>query len=120
VPSGQLGFIESQLPGQPIRFAQTSQNATVTGPGADINMLSGTVINGGNATVGEGWAATLERELANRYFTSALCSWQATGGSIPSLLPRLPDSQLNLTDSVGNTGNVCPLSLFLLSAPLRF
>ncbi|KAH7884995.1 glycoside hydrolase family 37 protein [Phlebopus sp. FC_14] len=106
VPSGQLGLTEAQLPGQPFRGAQANQNATATGAGADLNKLDGTVMNGGNATSGEGWAATLGREMANRYYTSALCSWHATGGSIPGLLPRLPDSQLNLTNSVGNTGNM--------------
>ncbi|KAL4066430.1 glycoside hydrolase family 37 protein [Scleroderma yunnanense] len=106
VPSGQLGFTEAQLPGQPLSLAQASQNATASGPGADINMLNGTVVNGGNATAGEGWTATLGRELANRYFTSVLCSWHATGGSISNLLPRLPNNELNLTDSVNNTGNM--------------
>ncbi|KAF9220247.1 glycoside hydrolase family 37 protein [Gyrodon lividus] len=106
IPPGQLNFTEAQLPGQSFRGAQANQNATATGPGADINKLSGTVVNGGNATTGEGWAATLKREMANRYFTSVLCSWHATGGSIPNLLPRLPDSQLNLTGSVNNTGNM--------------
>ncbi|KAI6038228.1 glycoside hydrolase family 37 protein [Pisolithus marmoratus] len=106
VPSGQLSLTESQLPGQPLRGAQASQNMTATGPGADINALNGTVVNGGNSTLGEGWAATLGREVANRYFTSALCSWHATGGSIPGLLPRLPNSELNLTNSVNNTGNM--------------
>ncbi len=46
-----------------------------TGSGADINALSGTFVNGGNATAGEGWRDALARGLANRYFTSALCSW---------------------------------------------
>ena len=32
---------------------------------------------------------------------------RATGGSIPSLLPRLSDAELNVTESVNNTGNVC-------------
>ena len=49
---------------------------------------------------------TLERELANRYVASALCSWHATGGEIPGLLPRLSDQELNVTQSVNNTGNV--------------
>ncbi|KIJ59066.1 glycoside hydrolase family 37 protein [Hydnomerulius pinastri MD-312] len=106
IPSGQLGFTESQLPGQPFRGAQALQNATATGPGSDINMMDGTVVNGGNATSGEGWTAQLIREMNNRYFTSALCSWHATGGSIPGLLPQLPESQLNITNSVGNTGNM--------------
>ncbi|KAG1899612.1 glycoside hydrolase family 37 protein [Suillus fuscotomentosus] len=106
VPAGQLGFTEAQLPGQPILGSQTNQNATATGPAADINKLSGTVINGGNATAGEGWRDTLQRELANRYYVSVLCSWHATGGSIPGLLPQLPTSELNITDSVGNTGNM--------------
>ncbi|KAF9232312.1 glycoside hydrolase family 37 protein [Melanogaster broomeanus] len=106
IPSGQLNFTEAQLPGQPLRGAQASQNITATGPGADVNQLSGTVVNGGNATTGEGWAATLKREMANRYYTSVFCSWHATGGSIPNLLPQLPASELNLTGSIGNTGNM--------------
>ncbi|KAH7910486.1 glycoside hydrolase family 37 protein [Hygrophoropsis aurantiaca] len=104
IPSGQLGFSEDQLPGQNI--IGSSKNITKTGPSADVNKMDGTVINGGNATSGEGWAQTLGREMANRYFTSVLCSWHATGGSIPGLLPQLPASQLNITNSVGNTGNM--------------
>ncbi|KAG1810845.1 glycoside hydrolase family 37 protein [Suillus subaureus] len=106
IPAGQLDFTEAQLPGQPFLTAQANQNATATGPAADINKLSGTVVNGGNATAGEGWRDTLQREMANRYYTSVLCSWHATGGSIPGLLPQLPASELNLTNSVGNTGNM--------------
>jgi alpha,alpha-trehalase len=76
IPSGQLGITESQLPGQPIHAGSTElQNATTTGAGADLNTLNGTVVNGGNATQGEGWAQTLQRELANRYMASAFCSW---------------------------------------------
>ena len=30
----------------------------------------------------------------------------ATGGSIPNLLPRLSDAELNVTQSINNTGNV--------------
>ncbi|KAG2368678.1 Six-hairpin glycosidase-like protein [Suillus spraguei] len=106
VPAGQLGFTEAQLPGQPFLVAQANPNATATGPAADINKLSGTVINGGNATAGEGWRDTLQREMANRYYASVLCSWHATGGSIPGLLPQLPASQLNVSNSIGNTGNM--------------
>ncbi|KAG2737706.1 glycoside hydrolase family 37 protein, partial [Suillus brevipes Sb2] len=54
VPAGQLALTEAQLPGQPLLGAQANQNATATGPAADINKLSGTVVNGGNATAGEG------------------------------------------------------------------
>ncbi|PCH40416.1 glycoside hydrolase family 37 protein [Wolfiporia cocos MD-104 SS10] len=104
VPAGQLGIAEGTLPGQPI--LRTGANATKVGPAADINRLSGTVVNGGNATSGEGWARALQRELANRYFASALCSWHATGGSIPGILPRLSDAELNVTQSVNNTGNM--------------
>ncbi|KIK16915.1 glycoside hydrolase family 37 protein [Pisolithus microcarpus 441] len=106
IPSGQLNLTESQLPGQPLRGAQASQNVTATGPGSDVNTLNGTVVNGGNSSSGEGWAAMLGREVANRYFTSELCSWHATGGSIPGLLLRLPNNELNLTNSVNNTGNM--------------
>ncbi|KAF8636039.1 hypothetical protein AX15_000196 [Amanita polypyramis BW_CC] len=106
IPSGQIGIQESDLIQQPIYIAGKAHNASSTGSAADINTLNGTVVNGGNATAGEGWASILERELANRYFTSAFCSWYATGGSIPSILPRLPDTVLNLTRSINNTGNM--------------
>lgn len=76
IPAGQLGLSESQIPGQPIHGGPSEvTNSTTTGPGADLNRLDGTVVNGGNATEGEGWAQALQRELANRYFTSAFCSW---------------------------------------------
>ncbi|KNZ73310.1 Trehalase [Termitomyces sp. J132] len=71
-----------------------------------INRLNGTVLNGGNATDGEGWGKALERQLANRYITSAFCSWRATGGSIEGLVPRLSLQELNATQSVNNTGNM--------------
>ncbi|KAG9308845.1 glycoside hydrolase family 37 protein [Chiua virens] len=105
IPAGQLNFTEAQLPGQPYHDEQ-SVNMTSTGPGSDVNTLNGTVVNGGNATSGEDWAATLIREMANRYVTSTLCSWHATGGSIPGLLPQLPPAQLNLTGSINNTGSM--------------
>ncbi|KAL5519820.1 hypothetical protein ACEPAG_1480 [Sanghuangporus baumii] len=100
VPLGQLDLDESQLPGQLILGGG---NATV---GADINARDGTVFNGGNATANETWSFSLQRELANRFITSALCSWHATGGSIPGVLPRLSDAELNVTQSVNNTGNM--------------
>ena len=34
----------------------------------------------------------------------------ATGGEIPNLLPRLSDKELNVTQSVNNTGNVSRLA----------
>jgi hypothetical protein len=103
IPAGQMGLTESQLPGQPIR---TGNNATTTGAKADINKLNGTVFNGGKATNGEAWAMTLQRELANRYFASAFCSWRATGGSIPGVVSKVSDAELNVTGSIGNTGHV--------------
>ncbi|ESK84799.1 glycoside hydrolase family 37 protein [Moniliophthora roreri MCA 2997] len=103
IPVGQLGLEESQLPGQQIT---TSTNASATGAASDINKLNGTVFNGGNATSGEGWAHALQRELANRYIASVLCSWRATGGSIPGVLPRYSDAELNVTQSVGQNGNM--------------
>lgn len=76
IPSGQIGVSEDQLPGQLIIGA--GGNATKTGPSADVNRLNGTVVNGGNATEGESWGEALQRELANRYFASAFCSWYVT------------------------------------------
>ena len=69
IPSGQLGMDESALPSQPLA---AGVNASV---GQDVNRLEGTVVNGGNGSADETWATTLPRELANRYITSALCSW---------------------------------------------
>ncbi|KAJ3917985.1 glycoside hydrolase family 37 protein [Lentinula edodes] len=103
VPAGQLDLAESQLFGQPV---MPGVNASQTGSSADINALNGTVVNGGNATDGEGWGRALQRMVANRYIASALCSWHATGGSISGLLPRLSDAELNVTQSVNNTGNM--------------
>ncbi|EIW74551.1 glycoside hydrolase family 37 protein [Coniophora puteana RWD-64-598 SS2] len=104
VPAGQLNMSEADLPSQPI--LGTSRNASATGPGADISAMDGTVVNGGRAREGEGWADKLQRELANRYYTSVFCSWHATGGTLPGLLDRLPDEQLVLTNSINNTGNM--------------
>ncbi|KAL0960569.1 hypothetical protein HGRIS_005607 [Hohenbuehelia grisea] len=106
IPSGQLNIQEGQLPPQPIHINGRVQNASLTGSQADVNVLNGTVINGGNSTDGEGWAVKLQRELANRYITSAFCGWRATGGSVPGLVPRLSDAELNVTQSVNNTGNM--------------
>jgi len=107
IPAGQLGLAESALPGQPLfSTSKGVQNATLTGPAADINKGNGTVANGGNATAGEGWADALQRQLANRYITSAFCSWYASGGSIPNVLPRLSDAELNVTQSLNQTGHM--------------
>jgi len=103
VPPGQLGLSEAELPGQPVA---AGHNSTTTGPSADVNHLNGTVFNGGNATEGEGWARALERQLANRYYASSLCSWHATGGSIPGVLDRLPDGELEVTKSTTSSGHM--------------
>ena len=71
VPDGQLGM-EEDLPGQ---LLWNGKNASSTGSDADINTLKDTFVNGGNAIAGEGWRDALARGLANRYFTSAFCSW---------------------------------------------
>ena len=100
VPSGQLGLSELQLPAQPIRGTNGKTTRT------DISKLNGTVVNGGAAVDGEGWGQALQRQLANRYTAAVFCSWWATGGSIPSILPRRLNRELNLTRSLNNTGNV--------------
>jgi len=65
------------LPGQPVA---RGVNASTSGSAADINAQNEnngqrSVVNGGSGRDGEGWAETLQRELANRYVTSALCGW---------------------------------------------
>lgn len=103
IPGGQ-GSHEGSLPGQPVYSGKGPRNASTTGAAADINALKGTVVNGGNATEGEGWSAALQRQLANRYVVNCFCSWLATGGSIPGLVPRLSDQELNVTKSITNNG----------------
>lgn len=99
IPPNQLGLPLGDIPAQPVTGGGSS-----TG---DINTLPGsTVVNGGNATKGETWAATLSRELANRYISSAFCSWYATGGSIPGILNQLSEAELNVTGSVGGSGHM--------------
>jgi alpha,alpha-trehalase len=61
VPSGQLGLRENDLPGQLIG---NGKNASSTGSRADIKVLNGTLVNGVNATAGEGWRDALARGLA--------------------------------------------------------
>ncbi|PVF98538.1 trehalase-domain-containing protein [Serendipita vermifera] len=100
LPPNHLGLTEDQLP------LQTTEGNSTAPRGTDLNALNGTVFNGGNATEGEGWAKQLQREVANRYFTSVFCSWYATGGEIPGLLPRLDNSTLNLTQSVDQDGHL--------------
>ncbi|KAK7001795.1 trehalase [Favolaschia claudopus] len=104
IPPGQLGLPESQLPVQ----AMSSNNASTEGAAADVNTLpnGAGVINGGNSSASDGWAVVLEKQLANRYVASALCSWHATGGELAGLLPRLSDQELNVTQSQNNTGNM--------------
>lgn len=77
IPSGQLGLTENQLFAQH-KLNPADGNFTNAGPSADVNTLNGTVFNGGNATSNEGWSHILQRELANRYITSAFCSWYVT------------------------------------------
>ena len=100
IPTNQLGLTEEQVPLQTL-----GGNRTVP-RGVDINIVDGTITNGGNKTEEEGWASQLQRELANRYIASVYCNWYVTGGSLPGLLPRLPDDTLNLTHSVGQTGHL--------------
>ena len=100
IPTNQLGLTEDQLPLQTLGGNHTAPR------GSDINTVNGTVTNGGNKTEGEGWASQLQRELANRYITSVYCSWYASGGSLPPILPRLSDAALNLTKSIGQNGNL--------------
>ena len=100
IPKNQLGVTEGQLPPQPLDGNRTAP------PGVDVNIVDGTITNGGTKVEGEGWASQLQRELANRYIASVYCNWYATGGSLPGLLPRLPDTTLNITHSIGQNGQL--------------
>jgi len=100
LPSGQLGIDESALPPQPLNGGG---NVTASGKDADVNFANGTWHNAGNATAGEGWRDALARGMANRYVSSAICSFQASGGSVPGVLPQLPPDQ-RITGAENLTG----------------
>jgi len=100
IPTNQLGVTEEQLPPQTLGGNHTAP------PGLDVNTVNGTVTHGGIRVEGEGWTSQLQRELANRYIASVYCNWYATGGSLPGLLPRLPDTTLNITHSIGQNGHL--------------
>jgi hypothetical protein len=51
--------------------------------------------------------------LDRRLSWTAMAARHATGGSIPGLLPRSSDTQLNVTQSINNTGNVRPLPPYI-------
>lgn len=99
VPDGQIGLTEDALPAQTLAGGADASQHDLSASG------SGVVVNGGAAQDGEGWAAVLQRQLANRYASSALCSWRATGGALPGL-DRLPDDQLNVTQSTALHGQM--------------
>jgi len=61
--------------------------------------------NVGNTT-GLSWRDGLAEAVASRYMSAAFCSWYSTGGSVPGLLNQLPQSDLNLTNSAGQSGQM--------------
>ncbi|KAJ6624408.1 trehalase [Mycena sp. CBHHK59/15] len=94
---------EAQLP---VQALGATANASTSGPAADVNTAQGTVANGGNATTAGG-----RRRLGRSLRTATLPACcvggaHATGGSIPGVLPRLSDAELNVTQSTTNTGNM--------------
>lgn len=63
------------------------------------------------------WRDGLRAALVQRYVSSAYCSWYATGGSIPGLLPQADAATLNATNSAGATAG--HLFEVRLSSPAR-
>ena len=89
IPPRQLGLTEIELPGQPMGY-DTENNVVIIAPRsgtyADLNQfVNGSmdsasvyginVNNGGHPEAVENWSTIMQRELANRYFTSVMCSW---------------------------------------------
>ncbi|KAL7422476.1 hypothetical protein Q5752_003124 [Cryptotrichosporon argae] len=87
VAPGQLGLNETDLQPQP---ASTVGNTSLQTAEAQ----------------GKPWDLALGIEIANRYMSSAFCSWYSTGGEIDGLLTQLPLSDLNSTGTytAGQTG----------------
>ena len=97
LPPNHFALTQDELPEQPL-LGTDAQNATTVSSFEEHG-------NVGNLT-GLGWAEGLATAIASRYQSAAYCSWYATGGSIPGLVNQLPESDLQATNSVGNTGNM--------------
>lgn len=97
LPPNHFALTQAELPEQPL-LGNNSQNASTVSTFDEH-------ANVGNLT-GLTWAEGLAIAIANRYESAAYCSWIATGGSIPGLVEQLPQSDLEATNSVGNTGNM--------------
>jgi len=100
--ANQTGLAQNQLPKQYIIAAGQT----------DVNLTSAVSSFGelgsiGNATSSNySWSEGLAVAVANRYTSSAYCSWHSTGGSVPGLVPQVSQAALNATNSIGNTGNM--------------
>lgn len=99
LPSGHLGLQQSEVPPQTV-LGDASRNITNVSTFGQLGNVGN--LTGNNLS----WRDGLAIAIANRYTTAAFCSWYSTGGSVPGLLSQLSDSDLNLTASVGNTGNM--------------
>lgn len=85
VPSKQLGLDDaSQAPIQPLYNISGS-----------TSMKDGFI----NEYESDNWRDCLANEVAQRFVSSAFCSWYSTGGSIPNMLDQLPAEKLALYDA---------------------
>lgn len=86
LPLNQLIANESDLPPQTI-LGDSNKNITSSpniGYLGNVGNITGTTL---------GWRDGLLQALANRYISSAFCSWYDTGGSIPGLLDRVSNNE---------------------------
>jgi len=99
--ANQTGLSRSQLPKQSIIGTNGQQDTNITSV-TSFDQLG----HVGNSTSNTSWSEGLAVAIANRYISSAYCSWHSTGGSIPGLVSQVSTAELNATNSVGNTGNM--------------
>jgi len=98
LPPGHFGGLnQGDLPEQIVLGSNASNITSV----AAFNELG----NVGNTT-GLSWRDGLAEAIASRYMSAAFCSWYSTGGSVPGLVNQLPQSDLELTNSAGQSGQM--------------
>ncbi|EGG03595.1 family 37 glycoside hydrolase [Melampsora larici-populina 98AG31] len=99
LPSNHFGLNEDELPNQP----------KSDGTGIVFNNLTfGELGNVGNLkNVNEkSWSEGMVETIAHRLIASSFCSWYATGGSVPGVVPELSAESLDRAGSIGKSGHM--------------
>lgn len=99
LPSDHFGLNETEIPKQP----KSDGTGIVS-----TNLTFGELGNVGNLKkVNEkSWSEGMVETIANRLIASSFCSWYATGGSVPGVVPELSAESLSRAGSIGKSGHM--------------